>query len=284
MPEGPEIRIAADRIERALAGRTARSVRFAFPHLQPFESALEEQEVVRVETRGKAMLTLFANGLAVYSHNQLYGRWHVGATGVRPATRRTLRLAIENDERAALLYSASEIDVLEWAQVGEHPYIRALGPDPLDAALEEGAVASRLAEPRFAGRALASLLLDQGFLAGIGNYLRAEICFAAGVHPSRRPRDLDSCKRERIAAAALALCRRSYATRGITNDPECAARLRREGIPRSRYRFHVFGRSGQPCWQCSSVIERAAIGGRRCYWCPECQPAPDARRLGATAR
>ena len=177
----------------------------------------------------------------------------------------------------------SEIDVLEWAQVGEHPYIRALGPDPLDAALEVGAVASRLAEPRFAGRALASLLLDQGFLAGIGNYLRAEICFAAGVHPSRRPRDLDSCERARIAAAALALCRRSYETRGITNDPECAARLRREGIPRSRYRFHVFGRSGQPCWQCSAIIERAAIGGRRCYWCPECQPAPDARRLETTA-
>lgn len=43
MPEGPEIRIAADRIERALAGRTARSVRFAFPHLQPFESALERK-------------------------------------------------------------------------------------------------------------------------------------------------------------------------------------------------------------------------------------------------
>ena len=97
MPEGPEIRIAADRIERALAGRIARSVRFAFPHLQRFEPALEEEEVVRVETRGKAMLTVFANGLAVYSHNQLYGRWHVGATSVRPATRRTLRLAIEND-------------------------------------------------------------------------------------------------------------------------------------------------------------------------------------------
>ena len=102
MPEGPEIRIAADRIERALAGRTARLVRFAFPQLQPFESALEEEEVVRVETRGKAMLTLFANGLAVYSHNQLYGRWHVGATGERPATRRTLRLAIENDEELML--------------------------------------------------------------------------------------------------------------------------------------------------------------------------------------
>jgi endonuclease-8 len=282
MPEGPEIRIAADRIERALAGRTARSVRFAFPHLQHFEPALEEEEVVRVETRGKAMLTVFANGLAVYSHNQLYGRWHVGATGVRPATRRTLRLAIENDEHAALLYSASEIEVLEWAQVGEHPYVRALGPDPLDALLEEGAVASRLTDARFAGRALASLLLDQRFLAGIGNYLRAEICFAAGVHPSRRPRDLDSGERERIAAAALAMCRRSYATRGITNDPECAARLRRDGIPRSHYRFHVFARSGEPCWQCGSTIERASIGGRRCYWCPECQPGPDARRVGAT--
>jgi endonuclease-8 len=283
MPEGPEIRIAADRIERALAGRTARSVRFAFPHLQPFESALEEEEVVRVETRGKAMLTIFANGLVVYSHNQLYGRWHVGATGVRPATRRTLRLAIENDEHAALLYSASEIEVLEWAQVGEHPYVRALGPDPLDAALEEGAVASRLTDARFAGRALASLLLDQRFLAGVGNYLRAEICFAAGVHPSRRPRDLDSGARERIAAAALAMCRRSYTTRGITNDPERAARLRRNGILRSRYRFQVFARSGEPCWHCDATIERAAIGGRRCYWCPECQPGPAARGLEPTA-
>jgi endonuclease-8 len=271
VPEGPEIRLAADGLARAIAGRVARRVEFAFEHLRPFEPILAGEEVLRVDTRGKALLIVFANGLTIYSHNQLYGVWKTARAGVRPATRRTLRLTIENEERAALLYSASEIDVLEWANLDAHPYLAALGPDALDPATTAGAVTERLADRRFASRSLASLLLDQSFLAGIGNYLRAEICFVAGVRAERRPKDLSDVERRRVAEAALAVSRQSYATRGITNDLALATQLASDGLARSRRRFHVFARAGEPCWRCETPVQRTTLAGRRLYWCTGCQ-------------
>ena len=59
MPEGPEIRLAADKIEKALAGLETTRVEFAFPHLRRFEKLLTGQRVTEVRTRGKAILTCF---------------------------------------------------------------------------------------------------------------------------------------------------------------------------------------------------------------------------------
>ncbi|HEY3590099.1 MAG TPA: DNA-formamidopyrimidine glycosylase family protein, partial [Buttiauxella sp.] len=71
MPEGPEIRRAADKLEAAVLDKPLTDVWFAFPELKPFESTLIGQKVERVETRGKALLTHFSNGKTLYSHNQL---------------------------------------------------------------------------------------------------------------------------------------------------------------------------------------------------------------------
>lgn len=272
MPEGPEIRRAADRIERAVAGRIARNVHFAFPRLRPFQARLSGKRVASLETRGKAILIHFENELSIYAHSQLYGRWYVKRAGEWPRTKRSLRLAIHNDESSALLYSASEIDVLPSGRVQDHPYLSKLGPDALDPALTLAALAKRVAEPRFARRQLQALLLDQAFVAGIGNYLRSEILFVAGIHPTRRPGELEAGERRALARAIRSVTRRAYRTGGITNDPKRAKRLAAEGLRRSQYRHHVFTRGGRPCWTCGSIVRREVLGGRKLFLCPGCQP------------
>lgn len=87
MPEGPEIRRAADNLEAAIKGKPLTDVWFAFAQLKPYESQLTGQLVTRIETRGKALLTHFSNGLTLYSHNQLYGVWRVIDTGEIPRPR-----------------------------------------------------------------------------------------------------------------------------------------------------------------------------------------------------
>ena len=77
MPEGPEIRRAADQVERAIARQPLTEIFFAFEHLKPYETKLVTQEIRGVETKGKGMLIRFAQGLNIYSHNQLYGQWMV---------------------------------------------------------------------------------------------------------------------------------------------------------------------------------------------------------------
>ncbi|MAD07429.1 MAG: endonuclease VIII [Gammaproteobacteria bacterium] len=272
MPEGPEIRRAAMRIDKVLRGREAEVVDFAQPHLQRYRSVLSGQQIDWVSSRGKALLTRFSNELTLYSHNQLYGRWYIVRRDQLPATNRTLRVAIHTATHSALLYSASDIEVLTPETLPLQKYLARLGPDALDDRVHWRDIVALLESPQFRRRTLAALYLDQGFVAGIGNYLRSEILFEARVNPFDRPCDLTRGQSGRLARATLDLTRQSLATAGITNKPSRVARARRAGLSRRHYRFAIFDRQGEACFGCQNPVQRLDVSGRRIYLCTTCQP------------
>ena len=275
MPEGPEIRIAADKVEKALSGRKTTNVFFAFDALKSFQRQLTGLRVLAVETRGKAMLTRFENDWVIYSHNQLYGRWVICRDGVLPDTRRQLRVAIHNKEQSALLYSASDIEVLPADELSRHPFLSKLGPDCLSKDITPKAIVDRLRSTDFSNRQLAGLLLDQCFIAGLGNYLRAEILYFAAIHPKIKPANCSPGQLDCLARQIIKLTRRSYTTGGIVNPPALVKALKLRGMRRkSQYRFSVYKRDGKACYRCGQAIESNVIGGRNIYFCPNCQ-SPD---------
>lgn len=273
MPEGPEIRLAADMVAKVLVNNRIEAVSFGLPQLKRFEKKLSGNTVTAVDTRGKAMLTRFDNGLTIYSHNQLYGRWYTVKQRRMPRTNRQLRIELSTATHKALLYSASDIDVLTDEQLGSHPFLRRVGPDILESTLTAALVAERLDDPAFRNRSLGGLYLDQHFLAGNGNYLRSEILWAARLDPKRKPSSLSTKERELLAKETLRIARRSYRTHGVTVAPQLAKQLKADGLTYSRYRFYVFGRTGKPCYRCTSPIERQTMGSRNFFLCPSCQPA-----------
>jgi endonuclease-8 len=271
MPEGPEIRLAADKIARVLVGRSIVEVELGLQTLKRFEKRLTGARVTAVDTRGKAMLTRFDNGLTLYSHNQLYGKWFTTRRPQLPRTGRQLRVALHTDTHSALLYSASDIEVLTERGLSTHAFLQRVGPDILDPELTPGSIVERLVSPQFRNRALGGLYLDQRFLAGIGNYLRSEILWAARVSPASRPSQLDSATLRAIAKQTLAISRRSYRTRGVTVPPKQARALKARGMRYQQYRFQVFGREGLECYACAATIERKTTASRNLFLCPVCQ-------------
>lgn len=269
MPEGPEIRRAADQLAKAVVGQPVASAFFAFPALKAHEADLVGRRIRAIEPHGKALLTHFDHGLTLYSHNQLYGVWKVAKAGQRPDTTRSLRVALETAQKAILLYSASDVAMWKTDDLPRHPFLAKLGPDVLDMGLTAQTVAERMQGKRFAGRALVALLLDQAFLAGMGNYLRSEVLFAARLAPHWAPEDLDADETERLAQALLDVPRRSYATRGIRRAAGMSADYLTD-TP-TGFRFEVFDREGEPCRRCASTVVRHELGGRRLYCCPTCQ-------------
>ncbi|MEO1590343.1 MAG: endonuclease VIII [Cyanobacteria bacterium J06632_22] len=272
MPEGPEIRKAADRVEKAVKPHPVTEISFAFEHLQPYETELTGRAICAVETRGKAMLIHFDNDLSIYSHNQLYGVWMVRSAYDYPATRRQLRLAIHNAKKSALLYSASDIEVLTPDQIPVHPFLAKLGPDILSTTPEQ-VLAQLYAKPHHR-RQFTGLFLDQHFLAGVGNYLRSEILFVARLHPRQRPVDCDEATLRELAESAIAIPYQSYRYNGITNDLDLANQLKARGQKRGQYRHWVFNREGKPCRICATPIVKDVASSRRFYYCPTCQPLP----------
>lgn len=270
MPEGPEIRRAADRLQRAIVDQPLRGVWFAFEALKRHEALLARSRVRAIETRAKALLTHFDCGLSVYNHNQLYGRWYTCKPDQPPATTRTLRFAVYGERADILLYSASDIEVLDAAGLAEHRFLKRLGPDLLHPQTTLERVLAHIQHPARARRRLADLLLDQGFLAGIGNYLRSEILHDAALLPTRKLGTLGPAEQQALAASALRITQRAYALAGVTNDPNRAAQLKAAGLGYAARRHAVFHRAGQPCYRCGSSI-LSATANRRMDWCPGCQ-------------
>ncbi len=272
MPEGPEIRRAADGIAAVLEGNTIDTVKFGIPRLRRYSSQLRGYQVINIETRGKALLTHFEHGYSIYSHNQLYGVWRVIRGHKLPKSSRSMRLLLQTSTHSAILYSASDISVWPTAELMSHPFLAKIGPDIMDRTLTWRDIAQRLREPDFIRKELAALYLDQKFLAGNGNYLRSEILHDARLHPRSRPSELSRGDIGRLARSTLALSRRSYETSGITLAPRLSNALKAQGLSRNWRRFYVFGRAEYPCYHCGESIERHEVGSRRLYHCPSCQP------------
>ncbi len=271
MPEGPEVRRMALRLARVLVGPPREALALVHPRLAPFQATLDPLPITGVESRGKAFLLHFGTTHSLYVHLQLYGRWAIHRAATEPRSTRALRLAVRTPTHQARLYSATSLEVLPRDALDRHPFLGRLGPDVFDPETTAPRIAARLQAPAHRRRQLAGLLLDQGVLAGIGNYLRAEICFDAGLDPRRSPAGLSAAEAAALGESVLRICHRALDQGGTTTDAELQALGRRQGWPRRRMRHFVFGRDGQRCFVCASPVARADLGGRRMYWCPTCQ-------------
>ncbi len=272
MPEGPEIRRAADKLADVLLGQNIVKVRFGIPKLRRYARPLQGHNISAIETRGKALLTHFDHGQTVYSHNQLYGVWRTVKGHKLPKSSRSLRLLLQTPTHIAILYSASDISVWPSEEIEEHPFLKRIGPDIMNPELAWRDVAARLQDERFIKRELCALYLDQAFLAGNGNYLRSEVLFDAGIHPRSKPQQLTRAELGKLARSTLQISQRSYQTGGITLAPRLAGQLQKQGLSREWRRFYVFGRTGEPCYRCGTAIQRSETNTRRLYHCPSCQP------------
>ena len=271
MPEGPETRRAADRISNRLRDRSLSHLRLPFPPISEFEGVLKKAHIESVTSRGKALLIRFDNGLSLYSHSQLYGRWTVNKVSTEIRWNRSLRAEFVAEGYAVRLWSATDVEVLPTDKEEEHPYILKLGPDVLDDDTTSDLICERLESPRFNRRQASSLMLDQTFIAGLGNYLRSEILHQAGVHPKARPKDLDPGAITKWGSLTKSISIRSYESNGLTVSDDLARRRKGMGERRRSYRHSAFCRNGMDCHVCDATIIRIRVSGRRLDMCPKCQ-------------
>lgn len=261
MPEGPETHRRAEQLRRALLGETLKKVGFFSPALKRFERTLRGQRVTSIDPRGKAMLTSLDGGWTIYSHSQLFGFWRIDAPDAPRASEAAPRLVLQTATCRAELFGTSAVSVHRTDEIAAHPYLRKLGPDVIAPGTTTRDLRRQFDDARFARKPLSTLLLDQAFAGGMGNYLRSDVLYAARLAPSRTPASLDARERTALAKAMLAIPRRSFAAQLKTLDDPAAP----------GYRFLVFEREGERCARDGHRIRNVRLAARRLYWCPGCQ-------------
>ncbi len=271
MPEGPEIRRAADRISKVLVGKKIIESNFYYERIRKNQEIVKNKNIKDITTKGKAMLIRFKNDWSMYSHNQLYGRWTVNLNTTKITSRRALRVVFKTNKHTVRLWSATDIDLIPTSQEDEHPFLKKIGPDVLNESCSFELIEKRLMSKRFQNKKASTLMLDQAVFAGIGNYLRSEILFDAKIHPDERPFDLDKTRISQWAKSIKNISRLAYRTGGFTVSKSLADINKANGEPRKSYRHAVFMRYKYECLNCKRLIERKWYGKRKLDYCPSCQ-------------
>jgi formamidopyrimidine-DNA glycosylase len=148
----------------------------------------------------------------------------------------------------------------------QHPedILARLGPEPLEASFTAVVLRGLLAARK---RVLKPLLLDQTFVAGIGNIYADESLHRARLHPLRRSHTLTAVEVARLWKGIRAALRAGVRHNGTSIDW-----VYRGG--RHQHRLRVYGREGESCGVCGGKICRILVGQRSSYFCPRCQPRP----------
>lgn len=273
MPEGDTIAKAADALNRALAGKRMTRTDFRVPALAATD--LAGQTITEVVARGKHVLMRTDGGLTIHTHLKMEGAWKLEPAGRRVAGRRDeVRLVVETGTATAVGTQLGVVEVFPTRD--EERVLGHLGPDLLGADWDPEEALRRLtARP---DRPVGEVLLDQTVMAGIGNIFKSEICFLRGVEPATPVGEVRDPEAVVDLARRLLLANRSTGNQVTTGDPR-------------RGRSHwVYGRGGEPCRRCGTLIRRRMDGRademeeRVTYWCPSCQPAKDVRRTGTSPR
>lgn len=258
MPEGDTLYRTAVRLREALAGTTL--VEAQARAREGIDAAsLVGRRLPRVESRGKHLLLHLDDGRCLHSHMGMTGSWHLYRRGEpwrKPANYAALVLGTA--ERLAVCFSPRTLQLLSATGLRRHPQLARLGPDMLAGEFDPVGLAPRLHTPLPIGEAL----LDQRLLSGIGNVYKSEVLFLCRVDPFAPASSLPSASLVELLAQARALMRRNL-----------------EGHPRRTRSGHdgprvwVYGRSGEPCLRCGSLVRmrRQGEAARSTYYCPECQ-------------
>ncbi len=275
MPELPEVETTARVLRRDLPGRRIVGVRALdyAPLVAPlapeeFATAMVGQRITRVGRRAKFVLLFLESGSVLAVHLRMTGRLYV----VPPETGadRYTHAILDLDNGSALHFrDPRKFGRMRLLTGREYSRLDGLlGPEPLDPALTPVRLRERL---QARGRArLKSLLLDQRFLAGLGNIYADETLFRARLHPLRSAGSLSGEEVGRLHQAMVEVLEEAIAAEGTTLSD--GTFLFGSGEPgRFAERLRVYGRTGKPCLVCGSPIERRIIGGRSTHFCLECQ-------------
>jgi formamidopyrimidine-DNA glycosylase len=275
MPELPEVETIARALQgggrgcRGVVGRTIRAVdvlwarSIACPDVGTFRREIKGRKILGVGRRGK-FLVFDLQGRTLYVHLRMSGDIRVEETTDAPLGKHD-RVNFGLEDGGRMVFTDARKFGRMWLVERDHPDIDKLGLEPLDGNITVRQFYQQLHAKK---RQLKPLLLDQTFLAGLGNIYADESLHLAGLHPLRCSNSLSE-----VEAGKLLKAIRSVLKEGILRNGASIDWVYRGGDFQNHFR--VYQRTGEPCPVCGAAIERIVVGQRSTHLCPKCQPAPD---------
>ena len=231
----------------------------ASPDPLQFIQGLQQREIVSLSRRGKFLLINLDHGTLIF-HLRMSGDLRMQPAG--EPTQKHDRLQLNFNSGWKLVFNDTRKFGRAWLTEDPQKVLSGIGSEPLDQDLTPDKFHAML---QVRSRQIKPLLMDQRFLAGLGNIYTDEALFSAGIHPLRRSDTLTQPEAERLLAAIREVLQQGILAKGASIDW-----VYRGGDFQNH--FQVYKRTGSPCPRCGTPIQRIVVGQRSTHFCPVCQP------------
>jgi formamidopyrimidine-DNA glycosylase len=284
VPELPEVETLRRGFERTLIGRRIDAIDIRLPKMVVAPTGLKPSSILgqiveRVERRAKMLVLRLSGDVSMIIHLKLSGQLVLLADGKvefagghpvpyfgAPLPHKATHVIFTLDSGRQLVLTDirqfGSVVILPTSEVEAVLASKGLGPEPLDPQLSLDDFVARLG--RYRSAPLKQILLDQSFVAGLGNIYADEVLFLSRIHPARNAGSLDEADRARLFSAVRAVL--------TTAIDEGVAEIVNGKALETRQFPRAHGRAGRPCFTCATPIERVKMVGRSTYFCPTCQP------------
>lgn len=276
MPELPEVETVRRGLAARIEGRRFQRVEARRPDLRvplpaDFAARVQGRRLSRIDRRAKYLLLHLDDGQVLFIHLGMSGRLVIHGRGHNEPPGKHEHVVFVMDDGTEVRFDDHRrfglMTLTTEAELAVHPYVRELGPEPLEAAFNAAVLAQALKGKR---TPLKAALLDQGIVAGLGNIYVSEALHRAGLSPRRLA---GTVKGPRVAALVEAI-------RAVLADAIAAGGSSlRDYVQASgelgyfQHRWRVYDREGQPCPtpDCGGTIRRIVQSNRSTFYCPRCQ-------------
>lgn len=285
MPELPEVETVRRIVETHLRGKTVERIDVRLPKILrdsplPDASTLAGAAVVGARRRAKVLAIDFSNGLSLMLHFKLAGQWAVllpdgqRAVAGHPVPvpdgdypHKSTHADIVFTDGTVVHYS--DIRQFGWWRIMPSEDVQdafdafGFGPEGHGSELDSAALVSAMGKR---GIPIKTLLLDQSFIAGLGNIYVDEVLYRARVHPAAPAKSLSVAKRKAIVQEIPWVLEQGIGQGGVKIVHSIAYPI--DDFPA------IHGREGEPCLRCGTAIRKIRVGARGTYYCPKCQRMP----------
>jgi len=274
MPELPEVETYARQLRPALVNRRFTDACVTWPRMvvvpeaQDLAARLRGLRIESVGRRGKYLTFGLTNHTRMLIHLKMSGRMRVEPAIAPAQVHDRARFGLDDGQELRFndARKFGRVYVLGPEDEDRSPLL-SLGPEPL---AEEFTVAQFNDRLQRRSGAVKPLLLNQGFIAGLGNIYVDESLFLARIHPLRRVDTLTEIDIETLFQAIRIVLQQSIDCLGTSFDFVYSGGLH-EASATYQCQLQVYQRTGEPCPLCGQKIERMVVGGRGTHYCPHCQ-------------
>ncbi|MFD1466364.1 DNA-formamidopyrimidine glycosylase [Lapidilactobacillus mulanensis] len=275
MPELPEVETVRRSLLPLIQGRTITTVDIYYAKIivgdpDIFVESLIGRQLQTIDRRGKYLLFRFDHDLTMISHLRMEGKYFVRPTA-KPENKH-VHVVFEFADGTNLQYQDvrkfGRMQLVPTGTEGQIGGLKTLGPEPFS---PEFTATGLLAALKRHHKAIKPVLLDQHAVTGLGNIYVDEVLWLSRISPLLPADQLTLPQAELLHDQIIAELQMAVEHGGTTIRSYVDAQ---GNSGQFQFDLHVYGRAGQPCQRCGTIIQKIKLDGRGTHFCPQCQQLP----------